>query len=185
MGRHFPHIGKFLDVCTFALKKTIWQSQTPTLFGFHSGGETLSFPHAHLVLCVYRVCVCALLCSTVCFVHRKYHPCIYENTGFVVTPLKKLESLSRQKQSVEAHKHSCGHATDGSLFIQPRLLNWRLHCRFLKHFCFPRPEAPSTTSPVTLSICPSQELRGTLPRESCWVTQSCNCLLKQETDKPL
>lgn len=39
-----------------------------------------------------------------------------KNMGFVVTPLKKLKSLSRQKQSVEAHKYSCGYATDGSPF---------------------------------------------------------------------
>lgn len=42
----FPHIGRFLDVYTFALKKTICQTQTPTLFGFDSGGETFSFPRA-------------------------------------------------------------------------------------------------------------------------------------------
>lgn len=45
-----------------------------------------------------------------------------QNVDFVVTTLKKLKSLSRQKQSVEAHKYSCGYATDGSLFIQPEKL---------------------------------------------------------------
>lgn len=47
-------------------------------------------------------------------------PMYIQNRGFVVTALKKLKSLSRQKQSVEAHKYLCGYATDGSLFIQPR-----------------------------------------------------------------
>lgn len=28
--------------------------------------------------------------------------------------LKKVKSLSRREQSVEAHKYSCGHSTDGS-----------------------------------------------------------------------
>lgn len=111
-------------------------------------------------------------------------PMYSQNLGFVVTTLKKLKSLSRREQSVEAHKYSCGYATDGNLFIQLWFETEGLS-QFLKHFFFPWWEAPSTTLPVTLSICPGQELRGTLPREPCWVTQSCNCLLKQETDKPL
>lgn len=139
--------------------------------------------------------MCALLCLTVCFCvscailspfHSPTMPPMYsQNMGLVVTPLKKLKCLSRQKQSVEAHKYSCGYATDGSPFIQPRFSTEGFSLWFLKHFCFPQWEAPSTTLLVTLSICPCQELRGTLPREPCWLTPSCNCLLKQETDKLL
>lgn len=60
MGRRFAHIGKFLDVCTFALKKTI--CQTPALFGFDSGGEICSFPlYVHMCVCVFVHIVGALM----------------------------------------------------------------------------------------------------------------------------
>lgn len=79
-------------------------------------------------LCVYCVCAivfdrdCMFLC-VLCLILSQFHsqkmpPMYSQNMGFVVTPLKKLKSLSRQKRSVEAHKYSCGYATDGSLFIQ-------------------------------------------------------------------
>lgn len=81
-------------------------------------------------LCVLRVCAivfdhdCKFLC-VLCIILFQFHsqkmpPMYSQSMGFVVTPLKELKSLSRQEQSVEGHKYSCGYATDGSLFIQPR-----------------------------------------------------------------
>lgn len=127
------------------------------------------------------LCVCVCAGFHVFFVHNlisfslveKCHPYVFKkktkNTGFVVAPLKKVKSLSRREQSVEAHKYSCGRATDGSFFIEPRFETECLS-RFLKHLVPPNGKAPSTTSPVTLSICTGPELRGSIPRESCWVT---------------
>lgn len=59
-----------------------------------------------------------------------------KSTGSVVTPLKKVKSLSRREQSVEAHKYPCGHATDGSLFIEPQFETECLS-QFLKHLVSP------------------------------------------------
>lgn len=50
--------------------------------------------------------------------------------------------------------------------------------RFVKHFSFPWWEANSSTSVVTLRICPGSELNGTLPREPCWPIHSCKSLIK-------
>lgn len=108
MGRRFAHIGKFLDVCTFALKKTI--CQTPALLGFDSGGEICSFPlYVHMCerLCILWVHYSSAMCC-LSFTQRM-PPICSQNRGFVVTPLKKLKSLSRQKQSAEAHKYLCGY----------------------------------------------------------------------------
>lgn len=153
----------FANFWTFAplhLRKQSGRPQTPALFGFNSVGETDSFP---LRVCVLWVQYCVFLCIILSQFHSLKMPPMYsQSTGFVVTSLKKLKSLSRQKQSVEAHKYSCGYATDGRLFMQPQHYSEGFSC-FMKHCCFPRWEAPSSTLLVTLSICPSQELRGTLP----------------------
>lgn len=50
--------------------------------------------------------------------------------------------------------------------------------RFVKHFSFPWWEANSSTSVVTLRICPGSELNGTLLREPCWPIHSCKSLIK-------
>jgi len=80
-------------------------------------------------LCVDRVCIivfdwlflCVLCIILSKFPSQKMPPMYSQNMGFVVTALKKLKSLSRQKQSVGAHKYSCGDATDGSLFVLPQV----------------------------------------------------------------
>lgn len=78
---------------------------------------TLEVKFAHF-LCMYIcVCICAYcgctilrLCVLCCLSFTQRMPPIYsQNRGFVVTPLKKLKSLSRQKQSAEAHKYLCGY----------------------------------------------------------------------------
>lgn len=179
MGRHFPHIGKFLDVCTFALKKTICQTQTPTLFGFGSGGETLSFPHASPPLCVLCVhyCVWLWLRVFVCFVHNLISVSLTENATHVFTkrglcgnPLKEAKMSFQTEAKCWSPQIFMWLCHRWQPFHAATVSNWRLQSCFVKHFCFPQREAPSTTLLVTLSICPSQELRGTLPREPCWVT---------------
>lgn len=114
-----------LTLAPLHLSKQSARPQTLTLFSFDSGGEADSFPHAGPHSCMYIIVFdCVFLCVFY-IILSQFHsheipPMRSENMGFVVTPLKKLKCLSRQKQSVEAHKYSCGCATDGSLFMQPQ-----------------------------------------------------------------
>lgn len=175
MGRHFPHIGTFLDVCTFALKKTICQTQPPTVFGFDSGGATLSFPHARPPLrgpCVHH---CVWLAVFVCFVHNLIKVSLTENATHVFTkhglcgnPLKETKISFQTEAKCWSPQIFMWWCHRWQPLRTATGLNWRLQSRFVKHFCFPQWEAPSTTLLVTLSICPGQELRGCSPESHVW-----------------
>ena len=146
-GDIFHTLANFWTFAPLHLRKQSARPQTPTLFGFDSGGETYSFPHTRPHLSVYTLYAQLCLSVTVflcvlCIILSKFHsqkrpPMYLQFIGFVVTTLKKQKSLSRQKQSVEAHKNSCGYATDGSLFIKPQYETEGFNLGSRKIFVFP------------------------------------------------
>lgn len=89
MGRHFPHIGKFFDVCTFVLKKTICQTPDPdpVWFWLRRWNRLISSCRAPSV-CVLCVCTIVFDCDCVffvCFQHNLIRVSLTENTSHVFT----------------------------------------------------------------------------------------------------
>lgn len=142
MGRHFPHIGKFFDICTFALRKTIHQTQTPTLFGFDSGGETLSFPHARPHLCVvcahYCVwlCVLCVLCNLISVSLTENATHVFTRHGLCGNPLKETKISFQTEAKCWSPQIFMWLCHRWKPFHTATVLNWRLQSLVHETFLF-------------------------------------------------
>lgn len=173
MGRHFPHIGKFLDVCTFALKKTICQTPDPRpCLVLTLGVKPTHFRmQGPLYVCV--PCVHSCVWVWLCFMHNLISVSLTENATHVLTKhgicgnrLKETKIPFQTEAKCWSPQIFMWLCHRWQPFQTATARNWRLQSWFEKHFCVPQWEARSTTLLVTLSICPGQELRGKTPQRA-------------------
>lgn len=116
-GETFSTHWQILDICTLALKKTIYQTQTPALLGFlfcsSSRGKTYSFPHAG------PLCVSTVVCNCDCvFVWSFISASLGENTTHVYT---------KQRLCGNTHLETKTWFQTGAKCSSPQIFMWLCH----------------------------------------------------------